>query len=124
VSENTVKKSSFDLVLWLGSLALIVFGVWANYHYSFVDIYLRSIAWIALVIVVLLFLFLTSQGKRAWTFFKESRGELYKVIWPTRQETLQTSLLVIGLVILLSLIIWGLDSVLFWLVGMLTGQRG
>ncbi|MCH2411118.1 preprotein translocase subunit SecE [Myxococcota bacterium] len=39
-----------------------------------------------------------------------------RVVWPTRQETIQTTAVVILLMILFSLILWGLDSFLSWLV--------
>jgi preprotein translocase subunit SecE len=47
-----------------------------------------------------------------------------KVVWPTRQETLQTSLAIFVAVLLTALFLWGIDSILFWLVTMLTGQGG
>jgi preprotein translocase subunit SecE len=89
-----------------------------------IDVSLRVIGWIVLVIILLGIARFTSQGLRAWNFTKESRGELRKVVWPSRQETMQTTMLVLALVIALALIIWGLDSILLWLIGLLTGQRG
>ena len=50
--------------------------------------------------------------------------ELRKVVWPTRQETIQTTLIVVAMVVVAALILWGLDKVFFWLVAWLTGQRG
>lgn len=88
------------------------------------DVSLRTIAWIALVLVALAVAYFTTQGQQAWHFAKEARNELRKVVWPTRPETVQTTLIVIALVILLSLIIWGLDTVLLWAIAFLTGHRG
>lgn len=122
IQQETKKTSPLNFVLWLLVTALIVGGVWINYHYQMVDISIRVLAWLVLVIITLLIASLTSQGRRAWHFAKEARGELRKVVWPTRQETIQTTLVVIGLVILLSLIIWGLDSILLWAVSFLTGH--
>ena len=124
---TTMKAKSnrfFNSVLWLIVLAIVVAGVWANYHYQAVSVPLRIIAWIVLVIVALAIALLTSQGKRALGFAKASRGELGKVVWPTRQEVVQMTMIVMALVIVLSLIIWGLDSFLLWAIGLLTGQRG
>ncbi len=61
---------------------------------------------------------------RLFAFFKNARAELRKVVWPTRQETLQTALVVVAMVVVLALVLWGLDGVLVWLIGSLTGQRG
>jgi preprotein translocase subunit SecE len=123
-TENVHRKSRLDLTLWLIALALIVVGVWANYSYQMIDISFRIMGWIALVALSLAIILLTSQGKRVLAFAKDARAELFKVVWPTRKETVQTTMILIGLVILLSLIIWGLDSFLYWFIGLLTGQRG
>jgi preprotein translocase subunit SecE len=56
-------------------------------------------------------------------FFGESRAELRKVVWPTREETMQTTLVVAVMVIVLSLVLWGMDGLLVWLIGWLTGQH-
>ena len=47
-----------------------------------------------------------------------------KVVWPTRHETFQTTLIVIGIVIVFAIIMWGVDVFLIWAVGLLTGQGG
>ena len=47
---------------------------------------------------------------------KGSRTEIRKVVWPTRQETVQTTMVVVGFVLLVALLLWGLDSFLGWLV--------
>lgn len=63
----------------------------------------------------------TEPGRTLWNFILEAQIEVRKVVWPTRQETVQTTLLVIGVVILAALILWGLDSVLGWAVKKLIG---
>lgn len=123
-TEKAKGNRFLNSILWIIVLAIIAGGVWANYHYEMVSVSLRLIAWIVLVIVVLGIALLTTQGQRAWGFAKASRGELRKVVWPTRPEVLQMTMIVIALVIVLSLIIWGLDSFLLWAIGLLTGQRG
>jgi preprotein translocase subunit SecE len=52
----------------------------------------------------------TEKGAAAWDLAKEARVEVRKVVWPTPQETTQTTLVVVGVVILLALILWALDS--------------
>jgi len=65
----------------------------------------------------------TQKGKRAWAFAKDARVELRKVIWPTRQETIQSTVMIIVVVVVTALFLWGIDSVLLWAVGFVTGQR-
>jgi preprotein translocase subunit SecE len=121
--QNSGNKA-INIMLWLLVCAAIVAGVWANYHYQMIDLSLRIIGWVVLVVICLGIALLTSQGKKAFSFAKASRGELRKVVWPTRPETVRMTMIVIALVIVLSLIIWGLDSFLLWAIGLLTGQRG
>jgi preprotein translocase subunit SecE len=52
------------------------------------------------------------QGRAAWAFIKDSRTEVRKVVWPTRRETVQTTLMVMATVIIVALLLWGLDSIL------------
>lgn len=124
IQQETRSKSLLNRVWWLVVLALFIIGIWLNYHYQMIDTSLRVIGWLTLVLAAIGVASLTTQGKRGWHFAKEARGELRKVVWPTRQETVQTTLIVMGLVILLSLIIWGLDSILLWAIAFLTGHRG
>jgi len=65
---------------------------------------------------------LTALGQRLVSFSRESRVELRKVVWPTRQETIQITLIVLVLVFLIGLFLWLVDSLLFWGVQMITGQ--
>lgn len=118
------KGTSWDLFKWGFIVLLIVASLWANYHFSQVEWALRLAAWIVLSCAILAVASQTSFGRKSWLFIKQARGELRKVVWPTRQETVQTAFIVIGMVVLTSLILWGIDSILLWIVELLTGQRG
>lgn len=123
-TKEIKKNIPVNVFGWVLFFALIAGGIYLNYTYANVDASLRLIAWIVLVVVALGLTLITSQGKRALQFVKSAQAELRKVVWPTRQETIQTALIVLALVVLLALIIWGLDTFLLWAVGLLTGQRG
>jgi preprotein translocase subunit SecE len=58
----------------------------------------------------------TVPGKETWSFAVGARNEVRKVIWPTRKETMQSTLVVIVMVILVGLYIWILDSLSFWVI--------
>ena len=64
----------------------------------------------------------TVSGRSTWAFVKESRVELSKVVWPTRKETVQTTLVVIALVIVVALFLWVVDLGLTKGVSLLTGR--
>jgi preprotein translocase subunit SecE len=66
----------------------------------------------------------TNLGRSLWGFILESRIEVRKVVWPSRDETTRTTLLVFAMVFVVGLILWVLDMFLFWGVRLLTGQGG
>ncbi len=56
-----------------------------------------------------------------WKFAKQARIEMRKVVWPTRQDTVRATAIIALLVLVTALILWGMDSVLLWFIGLLTG---
>ena len=62
------------------------------------------------------------SGQKVWVFAKQSRMELRKVVWPTRQETIQTTMIVVAMVVVMALVLWGVDSILTWAITWLTGS--
>lgn len=117
-------KSSFDWIKWLAVFLLFAAGLFANSYYSAQPWPLRLLGWLALLGIITAIVLQTRQGKVAFNFVRESRAELRKVFWPTRQETMQTTLFVAAMVIILALILWAIDGGLMWAIGWLTGQRG
>jgi preprotein translocase subunit SecE len=67
---------------------------------------------------------LSPMGRRFWQFILDSRVELRKVVWPSRQETLQTTAVVFGFIVIAALFFWVLDLLLAWATRLLTGQGG
>lgn len=122
-AENQ-NANRLDWLKWLIALILLLAGLIGNHYYSEVSAPIRVASWLAVFVVAGLVASRTQKGKWILQFFRDSRMELRKVIWPTREETLQTTVVVAVMVVVLSLILWGLDGVLVWLIGWLTGQRG
>ncbi|MWN06814.1 preprotein translocase subunit SecE [Gilliamella sp. Pas-s95] len=113
-SQNT--NTILDKLKWGLVLVLIAFIVWGNFYFSQPnDIYQpNTIVRIIIVVVVsLLTLFIaitTNKGKLFLSFLNESRKELRKVVWPTRKETTQTTLLIAAITVIVGLALWGMDS--------------
>jgi preprotein translocase subunit SecE len=104
------------------TILLVVGGMAAYYALSTQAAWMRWLAvagGIALGIVV----FASSkQGRGFWQFMLDSRIELRKIVWPSRQETGMTTLVVFGFVIVAGLFFWVLDLVLAWATRILTGR--
>jgi len=112
-----------DNLKWFAIGFLFLAGVVINYFYSDFFWALRIVGWLVLSLVLLGIMLQTTQGKKTLVFFRESYIELRKVHWPTRQETIQVTFLVLLVVVILAMMLWGVDGVLIWLMGWLTGQR-
>ena len=114
-------ESRFDLLKWLVVVALVVVGVVGNQYYSASPILYRVLALLAIAAVAAYVALQTAKGKSFFVLAKEARTEIRKVVWPTRQETTQTTLIVVAVELVMALLLWGLDSLLGWLVSMIVG---
>ncbi|GAA0490310.1 MULTISPECIES: preprotein translocase subunit SecE [Tatumella] len=126
MSANTEAQRSGrgpEAVKWLAVAVLIIAAIVGNYYYRNVNLPLRALAVVIIIAVAGAIALLTTKGKAAVAFAREARTEVRKVIWPTRQETLQTTLIVAAVTAVMSLILWGLDGILVRLVSFITGLR-
>ena len=107
-------SSGADIAVWVVVLAILAGGVYANAYFASVAVLYRVLAGIVIAGVAAGIALQSSQGRSAWSLVKEARTEVRKVVWPTRQETTQTTLIVVVVVFLVGLLLWGLDSALSW----------
>ena len=128
---DTKKKAAsnpLDGLLWLVSLVLIVAAIGGNYYYTqYLMIDESSFARlgrVALVIVVILaglgVTLFTTKGKRLLAFGRDSYTELRKVVWPTRNEAMQTTVIVFIAVCVVSLFLYLCDLVFLQIVRVIT----
>ncbi|MDH0749013.1 preprotein translocase subunit SecE [Pseudomonas sp. GD03842] len=113
--------SRLDFVKWLVVVLLVVVGVVGNQYYSAQPILYRVLALLVIAAVAAYVALQTGKGKAFFVLAKEARAEIRKVVWPTRQETTQTTLIVVAVVLVMALLLWGLDSLLGWLVSLIVG---
>ncbi len=97
-------------------IALVAFYVFAN-HSLLVRVIGLLVAASAAVAIALK----TELGAETVEFVRGARSELRKVVWPTRAETTQTTLIVIAMVIVMGILLWLFDVLLLWLVRLITG---
>ena len=110
-----------DALLWVLTVGVVLGGVYANTLYVELDFLIRLAAGVVLTGVAVGLALQTQQGRAGWELAKEARVEVRKVVWPTREETTQTTLIVVVSVLVVSLILWGLDSLLSWGIKHLIG---
>ena len=113
-SKAEAGEYQLDSLKWLLAMAIVAGGIYANSYYAVIEPLFRAIAGVLVAAFTVGVILQTEKGAAAWNLAKEARVEVRKVVWPTTQETTQTTLIVVGVVILVALILWALDSSLSW----------
>lgn len=120
---ETKAASPLDTVLLVLSAAALVGGIVAFYLLAG-----QFNATLRLVIVLVglgvsaALAYQTAAGKNMWGYVRGANIEVRKTTWPTKQESLQATLMIAVVVLIVALILWGLDSALLWGVKSVTGR--
>jgi len=123
--NSKVEKSGSgigDTLLLLISVIMLLGGITAYYYYQ--ELAITPVRVVALMAVTLLASWVAAQSQKGGAFFrflKEADIERRKVVWPTHQEAVQTSLMVIVVTIIISLFLavvdWAIGSMVRSLLG-------
>ena len=120
-SKVEAEGSRFDSLKWLLVVLLVGAGVVGNVYFANQSLLYRVIVLLVLAAIAVFIALQTAKGIEFWKLAKEAKIEIRKVVWPTRQETTQTTLIVFAFVLLTALILWGLDSLIGWLASRILG---
>lgn len=113
-----------DKILWSVILILVVSSIVGNYYFASCPLLWRVIGLLVCGGIVIVTALKTTHGHRLWTQWLEAVQEVRKIHWPTRQETVQTTLAVLAMVCVMGVLLWTADFVLLRLVKWLTGHWG
>lgn len=114
-------SSALDSIKLLLSLSVLIAGIWAFYHFDQAYMtWMRVLGLLAVAGVAVMIAAWSAQGRAIISFFSDARMEMRKVVWPTRAETVQTTLIVLVVVVLagifLSLLDLTFSKLVEWLV--------
>jgi preprotein translocase subunit SecE len=115
------KEYRLDAIKWLLVVGLVIAGVVANSHYSAEPLLYRVLGMLAVAAVACLIAYNTAKGASLWQLVQGAFVEVRKVVWPTRQETNQTTLIVVVVVFIMAIILWMLDALFGWIASMIIG---
>jgi preprotein translocase subunit SecE len=110
-----------DTLKLAGAGALILIALAAFYLFANHSLLVRVIGLLIAAGAAVAVALKTERGAEILEFLRGSRSELRKVVWPTRAETTQTTLIVIAMVVIMGILLWLLDVLLLWLVRLITG---
>ncbi len=125
MNANTDTGSgAVDKLLLLTAIALVLGGIVVFYAYPAWSVLLRALIVVGATAAAIAVAMRSQPGQALWRFIVTSRGEVRKMVWPSRQETLTTTGAVLLFVLIMGVFFWGLDFFLLWATRLLTGQGG
>jgi preprotein translocase subunit SecE len=121
--EQAGGNSAADIAKLTVALLVLSGAIFAYYWYNEFQSWQRLLILLGGLVVSGATAFFTHSGRAARDFLSESLFELRKVVWPTRQETIQTTVVIFVVVVVLSLILGLIDLLLKWAIldGLLKG---
>jgi preprotein translocase subunit SecE len=123
-SRAEARGAGLDTAKLAIAALLLVSGIFAFYFFEGFSVLLRVIGLLVISGAAAAVALQTERGRTLWQFISDARMEVRKVVWPSRQETLQTTLIVIVMVLIVGIILWLFDMVLMAILRFLTGQGG
>ncbi len=122
---QTVGSSPVDKIKLIGAVLLVILGLVAFYYFTEQSLIVRILAVVIGCIAGAALALTSTPGQSAWNFATSARTEVRKVVWPTKRETVQATIVVIIMVIFVGLLLWIIDSIAFQVIYRLVlGLRG
>ncbi len=120
--KDEAGASRLDTAKLAAAALLLIAGIYAFYFFADYSALFRVLGLLVIVGGSAAIALQTQVGNQLWHFVGDARTEVRKVVWPTRQETLQTTFIVVVMVLILGIIMWLFDMVLMNVLRLLTGQ--
>ena len=124
MSDKSAGQSGFsaaETIKWVVVAALVAVAVWGNSYYGEYSPLYRALGVLAVGALAAFVALQTEQGRSFNQLRKDAMVELRKITWPTRRETLQTTLIVLAFVVLIALILFVLDWILNGVISAIIG---
>ncbi len=118
--EASIQTANDKAKLIAAGVILLVALV-SFYYFSEESFFYRMLGIVGGFLIAATIFFTTAQGKATSSFLATSRVELRRMVWPTKNETLQTTLIVFIVVAIVAVFLWALDRLLSWFMQWLIG---
>jgi preprotein translocase subunit SecE len=116
------ESSRLDSLKLAIAVLMVGGGIYAFYHFEDQHLVLRVLGLLAVAAIAIFVAAQSSLGRNVFGFITGAQNEVRRVVWPTRAETVQTTLAVVLMVFLVGIFLWLLDMILLWAIQLLTGQ--
>lgn len=122
-SQQAESSSALDNVLMLLVVLIVGAAIFGFYYFETeYNVAVRVGGLFAAIGVAIAVLMQTASGKSMWTYIKGSQVEMRKVVWPTRRDSVTTTIMILVVVMILGAFLYGVDAILLWGVKALTGR--
>ena len=119
------KTSARDNMLWAAGLLVLLAGVFGFFQFSGeVMTLFRVLGLLVALGVAIAIVGRTERGRMMFAFVRETDVERRKVVWPNRQETMQTTLMVLVITVIAAILLFLMDTIFGWIVRRLIGAAG
>ena len=113
-----------DTAKLVAAAAIALVGFVAYYYFDSAPAALRALGVLVAVGIGVFVGLQSAQGQMLWRFIQAARAELRRVVWPTREETIQTTIAVLVFALIMGVFFWLLDLGLLYATSKITGQGG
>ena len=114
--KNLTKETGESNLVAGVSIALILGSLIGYYGLATQPMMIRLGVLIGGIAIALGLVAVTPTGKRFLAYAKDSVNEVKKVVWPSRKETTQMTLIVFAFVVVMAIFLWGADKIIEWLI--------
>jgi preprotein translocase subunit SecE len=121
---ETGPGGALDTVKLVAATLVLLAGFVGYYWFAEASILLRVLGLVATLVAGVVIAFQSSQGRQLWQFIQGSQVEIRKVVWPTQQETVNTTLVVIVFTIVMAAFFFVVDFLLLNITQFFTGRGG
>ena len=118
-------NNSVNIVKWVLAIAILIAATVGNRYapelLPQLSVWMRVVILVVMGVGALALTLITTQGQAFLKLLKEALVEARRVVWPTKDETMQTTLIVFAVVVVMSLVLWGVDSLFGWMISAVIG---
>ena len=115
-AEQAGGLSGSDIAKLVLAAIVLAATVYGYYYFDQVSGAVRFVGALAGVAIALAIAAFTAPGRAAHEFIRESQFEMRKVVWPTREETVRTSIVILIVVVIIALLLGLIDLILKWAI--------
>ncbi|QCI16886.1 preprotein translocase subunit SecE [Buchnera aphidicola (Aphis helianthi)] len=121
--SNQKKNKNIEKIKWIFILINFILCILIHCYFNKINLFIRISLIIFLISCTIAILIYTKKGKAILAYINASKSEMQKIIWPKYKETLYTTFIIIFVTIFMSLLLWGLDSIIFRLIAFIISLR-